>query len=126
MCFNSLNPYHNPIDKRTIIVTILQMWRQRTLTILLSPKVKASKNQNLTPGSLAPCSLTAQFIGPVLGFPRSKERSKPVLAHKDATWNLLSKGSMRVHPEHSLSSMRVVIKKEAQQIFVEGSKIISI
>ena len=122
MYFNSLNPYNNPMDKSTIIVTILQMWRQRTLRILLSPKVKASKNQNLTPGSLAPRSLTAQFIGPVLDF----ERSNPVLAHKDATWNLLSKGSMRVHHEHSLSSMRPVIKKEAQQIFVEGSKIISI
>lgn len=69
-------------------VPILQMWRQRNLKILLSPKVRAPKNQNLTLGRLAPCSQPPQDTGSVLDSLRAREQV-PVLAHKDATWNLL-------------------------------------
>lgn len=119
-------------------VPILQMWKQRWLKILLRPKARASKHPNLTPGSLAPHSLPAQYTR-LWG---SEERFHPVLARKYATWNPLSffftliEGMITwrmcegrdpiclIHPRHSPSSIGTAVKKETQWIFAKWSKII--
>ena len=80
-----LNSDHNPSDKSTIAVNILETM----LKILLLLKAKASKNQNLTRGSVASYSLPPQDTGPVLHSPRSRgkvrDSSCPKRCHTETT-----------------------------------------
>lgn len=130
--FNSFNPHHyNPIEKDSYYVPILQMWKQRKLKILLPPKVRASKNLNLTPGSLAACSLPVQYTGSAPDSLRSKERFLLIkmphgihfpffftLIQGMITWRICE-GRDPVCLAHLLSSIGPVIKKETQGIFAE-------
>ena len=96
------------------------------LKILLLPKVKASKNQNLTRGSVASCSLPPQDTGPVLDSPRSRgkvrDSSCPKRCHTESTSLLHINDRLKdLCSGWTLSRMKFAIKK-AQYILVEWSK----